>query len=289
MPGPRAGRPAARLLPCSSRGPILSATRPGRPSGSPARSTAHTNRRPWPARQGRFACGGAGPDRPGAPRSRAEETPPWSSSWHPTPPTRTSPASSSGSRRSAARRSSARAWSARSSAWSATSTPSTTSTCAPCPASRTCTGSPTPTSWSAASTTPTARPSGSARRAPGADRPGHVHVHRRPVRRRDARADPRGRPDGPGRRRHAAARRGVQAAHLAVRLPGPRRRRAWRSSPTSARRPACRSSPRWSTRATCRSSPSTPTCCRSAPATWPTSGCSRPSARPASRCCSSAG
>ena len=66
------------------------------------------------------------------------------------------------------------------------------------------------------------------------------------------------------------------------------RRRAWRSSPTSARRPACRSSPRSSTPATCRSSPSTPTCSRSAPATWPTSGCSRPSASAASRCCSSA-
>ena len=50
------------------------------------------------------------------------------------------------------RRSSPRAWCARSSAWSATSTPSTTSTCAPSRASRTCTGSPTPTSWSAAST-----------------------------------------------------------------------------------------------------------------------------------------
>ena len=70
---------------------------------------------------------------------------------------------------------------------------------------------------------------------PGADRPGHLHVHRRPVRRRDRRADARGRADGAGGRRHAAARRGLQAAHLAVRLPGPRRRRAWRSWPTSAR------------------------------------------------------
>ena len=34
------------------------------------------------------------------------------------------------------------------------------------------------------------------------------------------RADPRGRADGPGRRRHAAARRRVHAAHVAVRLPG---------------------------------------------------------------------
>ena len=36
------------------------------------------------------------------------------------------------------------------------------------------------------------------------------------------------------------------------------------------------------------SSPSTSTCSRSAPATWPTSGCCRPSAWPASRCSSSA-
>ncbi len=90
---------------------------------------------------------------------------PWSWSWRPTRPTRTSPPSSLASRRSAGRRSSPRAWSARSSAWSATSTPSTTSTCAPSRASPTCTASPTPTSWSAASTIPTARRSGSGRAA----------------------------------------------------------------------------------------------------------------------------
>ena len=60
------------------------------------------------------------------------------------------------------------------------------------------------------------------RRAPGADRPGHVHVHRRPVRGRDPPADPRVRRDGEGRRGDAAPGRGLQAAHLAVRLPGPR-------------------------------------------------------------------
>ena len=54
-------------------------------------------------------------------------------------------------------------------------------------------------------------------------------------------ADPRGRGDGQGRRRDDAARRRLQAAHLAVRLPGARRRGAWRSSPTSARPPGCRS------------------------------------------------
>ncbi len=97
--------------------------------------------------------------------SGSREEPPWSSSCPPTPPTRTSRASSPASRASAVRRSSPRASSAPSSGWSATSTRSTTSTCAPCAASRTCTGSPTPTSWSAASTTPSAPPSGSARPA----------------------------------------------------------------------------------------------------------------------------
>ena len=65
----------------------------------------------------------------------------------------------------------------------------------------------------------------------GAVRPGQLHVHRRPVRCGDASADPRGRGDGPGRRRHDAPRRRLQAPHLALRLPGPRRRRAARSWP----------------------------------------------------------
>ena len=46
----------------------------------------------------------------------------------------------------------------------------------------------------------------------------------------------RGGADGAVRRRHDPARRRVQAAHLAVRLPGAGRRRASRSWPTSARR-----------------------------------------------------
>ncbi len=58
----------------------------------------------------------------------------------------------------------------------------------------------------------------------GADRAGHAHRHRRAVRRGDPGADAGGRPDGPGGRRVAAARRRVQAAQLlAVRVPGPRR------------------------------------------------------------------
>ena len=124
---------------------------------------------------------------------------------------------------------------------------------------------------------PTAAPSGSAA-GPGADRPGHLHLHRRPVRRGVARADPRGRRDGQGRRRDDAARRRLQAAHLAVRLPGSRRdgpgdpgRRAGGDRPAGRHRGRRR--PRRA-----RSSPSTPTCSRSAPATWPTSGCCRRSA-----------
>ena len=59
-----------------------------------------------------------------------------------------------------------------------------------------------------------------------ADRAGHADGDRRAVRGRDARADARGGADGAGRRGVAAARRRVQAAHLAVRLPGPGRGRA---------------------------------------------------------------
>ena len=46
-----------------------------------------------------------------------------------------------------------------------------------------------------------------------------------------------------GRRLHDAARRRVQAAHVAVHVPGARPRGAARSSPRRARRPGCRSSP----------------------------------------------
>ena len=58
----------------------------------------------------------------------------------------------------------------------------------------------------------------------GADRPGHVHAHRRPVRGRVGRADAGRGAAGPAGRGDAAARRRVQAAHLAVRVPGARRR-----------------------------------------------------------------
>ena len=84
------------------------------------------------------------------------------------------------------------------------------------------------------------------------------------------------------------ARRRLQAAHLPVRLPGPRRRgpRAPRRGARGDR--ACPSSARSPTRTTSRSSSSTWTCSRSAPGTCPTSCSSRPSARAASRSCSSA-
>ena len=51
-------------------------------------------------------------------------------------------------------------------------------------------GSPRPTSWSAASTTRDMTTVWVGRRARGADRAGHVHAHRRAVRRRDRRSRP---------------------------------------------------------------------------------------------------
>src|SRR5215831_13308202 len=54
-----------------------------------------------------------------------------------------------------------------------------------------------------------------------ADRPGHAHRDRRPVRGGVARADADGGADGQGSGRVAAARRRIQAAYFPVRLPGP--------------------------------------------------------------------
>ena len=68
-----------------------------------------------------------------------------------------------------------------------------------------------------------------------------------------------GRAHGRGGRRLDAARRRLQAAHVAVRVQGARARRRWRSSPRRARRPGCRSSPSCSTPRTPTRSPSTPT------------------------------
>ena len=62
--------------------------------------------------------------------------------------------------------------------------------------------------------------------ARGADRPGHADRHRRAVRGRDRRADAGVGADGQGGRGGAAARRRVQAAQLAVRVPGTGRGRA---------------------------------------------------------------
>ena len=160
-----------------------------------------------------------------------------------------------------------------------------------CGASPTCTGSPTRTSWSAASTTAersTVWVDGPHHRVPIG--PDTFTFIAGPCAVESPRADARGRRDGQGRRarRCCAAGRSSRARRRT-------RSRGWGSrgleilADGARRRPGCRSSPRWSTRATCRSSPSTPTCCRSARATWRTSGCSRRSASPASRCCSSAG
>ena len=85
--GPTRRTSAATLLSCSRRGPILRATRPGHPSGSPARSSPHTNQRPWPSGRGVSRGAPAGPvARQGHHTARGT---PWSSSWHPRPPTRT--------------------------------------------------------------------------------------------------------------------------------------------------------------------------------------------------------
>ena len=87
--------------------------------------------------------------------------------------------------------------------------------------------------------------------APGADRPGHVHVHRRAVRGRDARSR-RSRPPQMAKAAGATLLRGgafkprtSPYAFQGLGVDGPAR-----SSPTCARRPACRSSPRSSTPAT---------------------------------------
>ena len=63
------------------------------------------------------------------------------------------------------------------------------------------------------------------RRRPRGRRRADVLPDRRAVHGRVARADARGRAHGGGRRRVDAARRRVQAAHVAVRVQGPRRRR----------------------------------------------------------------
>ena len=87
---------------------------------------------------------------------------------------------------------------------------------------------------------------------------------------------------------HLLRGRGVQAADLALRLPGARGRRDSASSPRRARRPGCPSSPRSSSRTRWASSPSTRTSSRSARATARTSPSSRRSGSAASPCSSSA-
>ena len=81
------------------------------------------------------------------------------------------------------------------------------------------------------------------RGARAADRRPVLRLHRRPVHGRDARADAR---DGPGRARRGrdhASRRRLQAAHLSLRVPGPRRRGARDPRRGARARPGCRSSP----------------------------------------------
>ena len=129
---------------------------------------------------------------------------------------------------------------------------------------------------------PGARQRGGARPRPGAGR------HGRAVRRRVARAA-----DGDGPMRQARgcprpARRRLQAAHLALLVPGTRPARARAPAPGARRvRPAGHQRDR-RPGTTCRPSTSTSTSSRSAPATWRTSSCSRRSARASARSSSSA-
>ena len=144
---------------------------------------------------------------------------------------------------------------------------------------RTCTGSPTPTSWSAASTTPSGRPSGSARRA--------TRCRSAPTR---SRSSPARAPSRAAQQTLEAARMAQSAGATILRggafkprtspyafqglgmqgleiLADVREATGHADRHRGRRRPRRR---RWSR--------STPTCSRSAPATWPTSGCSRRSA-----------
>ena len=171
--------------------------------------------------------------------ARRPSSPPWSWSWRPTRPTRTSPPSSPGSRRSAARRSSPRGWCARSSGWSATSTPSTTSTCAPCKGVADVHRISDPYKLVSRQHHPDRSTVWVGPRHPGADRAGHLHLHRRAVRGREPRADARG-----GRRWPAA--RVPRCCGAARSSPAPRRTPSRasaspgsRSWPTCAPRPGC--------------------------------------------------
>ena len=86
------------------------------------------------------------------------------------------------------------------------------------------------------------------------DRRRLLRADRGPVHGRDQGADARDGPRGRGGGRDRASRRRVQAAHVAVRVPGPRSARGSRSSRRRGRRRVCRSSPSSSTRATSKRS-----------------------------------
>ena len=125
-------------------------------------------------------------------------------------------------------------------------------------------------------------------RRQGQDRrrqPGH---DRRAVRRRELRGAGHDRRLRQGRRGEHPPRRGVQAAHQPLRLPGHGRGRA---EDPPRRRPEVRHAGRHRGHGPAAGGArraSTPTCSRSAPGTCRTSTCSRSAARPRRRCCSSA-
>ena len=102
------------------------------------------------------------------------------------------------------------------------------------------------------------------------------------------RADRRDGPRGQGGRGHGPARRGLQAPHQPLQLPGPEGRRP----EDAGRRPRGNRPGRRDRSDVDRrrraGRPTMPTCCKSAPATCRTTGCWKRSASRASRCCSSA-
>ena len=171
--------------------------------------------------------------------------------------------------------------------WSGTSNGFWTST------SRTCPASPRPCGSPPLQTCVPGPPPGPFDRVgrsgwpPGADRPRDADHDRRSLRGRDARADPRRGTTGDDPGRHDPARWRLQAQNLALRLPG-----------TGVAGLRILADVRAETglpvvteivdAGTSTSSRTTPTCCRSAPATWPTSRCCRRSVPSANRCCSSA-
>ena len=106
-----------------------------------------------------------------------------------------------------------------------------------------------------------------------AGRPRLVHDHRRAMRGGIRGAGVQRDASGEGRRRDDPARRHLQAADVALLVPGPRRARARDPGRVPARHRACRSSSRSSTSHRWSTSPRSPTASAWGPATRRTSSC----------------